>query len=554
MSKDDKYWEQFEEVAPESNSNDDYWNQFDEVKPEVSGIESAFHGATQGLSFGFGDELAGAMDAAGRVVGLKGIGSGNIMDAGLDPEGPTLSWDEIKEAYIRGRDIERAKMDTAREANPTAYTTGEVGGAVASTLVAPQLNAAKGASLLNVTGKAALSGGIAGAGLSEADNVGDLVKDTMTGATIGGVTGGSLSLAGRGLSKAAASKTGQNLIQGAKNLPKNVVSKGGKYLAGIDEEAILRQIERPAQQVAAQADDFSYNLSKKAFQELDDKGALLGSKVGEASDDFLRKLGKTDFSSPAKDLGNKIDDFLVRNKPSKSGFSALKQSEIDELTKISESLKSGDINGEDFFKLREYLDNVKNLAKKYDKEELGPFIRFLKGIRHDADSIVDKSFKQLDDANTSFANFKENQNLLGLKERNAESTIDNLFGNNKTAKQKAAKELFTPETYEAAKDISANKAFANARAPGGDNYFRRGALGVMTFGASEIATNPTMYRTAARGLGRLQQNNFYGMGRFARPLQEAASRGNKALAATHFLLQQQSPEYREAYKKSQEEE
>src|SRR5262249_37850118 len=35
------------------------------------------------------------------------------------------------------------------------------------------------------------------------------------------------------------------------------------------------------------------------------------------------------------------------------------------------------------------------------------------------------------------------------------------------------------------------------------------------------------------------------LGKFAKPLQDAAARGGNSLAATHFILQQTNPEYRE---------
>lgn len=58
-------------------------------------------------------------------------------------------------------------------------------------------------------------------------------------------------------------------------------------------------------------------------------------------------------------------------------------------------------------------------------------------------------------------------------------------------------------------------------------------------------------QTAAIGLdklGDMVKNNPQAFGKFSNALNQAASRGKNALGAVHFILQQQSPEYREQIK------
>jgi hypothetical protein len=126
--------------------------------------------------------------------------------------------------------------------------------------------------------------------------------------------------------------------------------------------------------------------------------------------------------------------------------------------------------------------------------------------------------------------------------------INNLYGANKGMQQEAAGRLFTPATMESAQDIAANKAFMNATRPGGDNYFRRGALAAVTMGGSEIATNPRLWKSGLRYVGRVEQtlkSNPQVLGQYAETLTNAMNRGPQALAATHFILSQRDPNYRE---------
>jgi hypothetical protein len=73
-----------------------------------------------------------------------------------------------------------------------------------------------------------------------------------------------------------------------------------------------------------------------------------------------------------------LEDFLRANQPSARGFSGVSDSERDALLQLKGML-DGPMNGEDLVKVRDYLDHVKRLAGKYDKEETGPVIRMHEG-------------------------------------------------------------------------------------------------------------------------------------------------------------------------------
>lgn len=167
-------WEEFEDApkaaAKASTGASDFnWDDYeDHNQPEK--LESFLRGGWQGLTFGLGDELAGATDAV-------------FTD----------------KTYEEGRDESRRLNAAAEAANPKSYLAGDMGGSVATAFVPGlgALNAAKGARLAQVAGKAALQGGLTGFGKSEEESAGGLLADTAKGAMIGGALG----TAGHGLMK-----------------------------------------------------------------------------------------------------------------------------------------------------------------------------------------------------------------------------------------------------------------------------------------------------------------------------------------------------------------
>jgi len=161
---------------------------------KVSPLESGLHGALNGASAGFIDELSGVGEAAGRALGVKGVG-GKFSD--LELQKPSL---EFSKNYEEGRDKKRAMHDRFQEANPKSYVTGEVAGGVSTALI-PGMAAGKG--LRGAMSMGAGMGGLAGAGNSEASDMQGLSVDTLTGMGIGAAGGAAGFGLGKGLEKAA---------------------------------------------------------------------------------------------------------------------------------------------------------------------------------------------------------------------------------------------------------------------------------------------------------------------------------------------------------------
>lgn len=238
----------------------------EETDDKMSGPEAFFNKLTQGASFGFGDELAGGMDAAGRALGVEGLGSGSITDISLAKDGPTLDRQKLLDAYRQGRDLERAKMQKAETDQPSAALGGDIVGG----LLAP----IPGAGLIK-GGKAAMQGTKALAkGGAEATK--QAAKAGMGATKTGAVAGG---LEGLGRSE-------------SEDLTGQIMDTAGGGLAG----ATLGKV----------VDKIGARNSKKALEELVEEGPKQANQtalnaMGATANDFAKELGtKTNRSATAK--------------------------------------------------------------------------------------------------------------------------------------------------------------------------------------------------------------------------------------------------------------
>lgn len=512
-------------------------------KEEPGIIPTAVVKSAAGVSLGLDDELAGALSTAGRVVGIEGLG-GQFKDMSF-ADGPTLDADKLSDAYTSTRDSVRKLKGEMDQAHPELSTAAEVVGSLA--LPGATAKTAGGRLLTS-----AAAGGVSGFGNSTETDATGLAKDTASGAGLGA---GFQALGDKVIApamKSAGSFTDKIMQAAAQKSPtaNRLMSKVAQFTSGVDEDAALRQIERPMQTAAAESDDFAFKIGKNAVHDTEALGTQLGTSVASAKQKFLQNSGEKIHDVGV--LSQRVGEFLEANKPSARGFSGLSSSQRSDLIELQKML-DGPINGEDLVKIRDHLDHVERLAGKYDQDGTGPFIGFLKHLRGTADGILDKADPGIDAANTAFSQYKADTGLLrgATNDGQAESMINNLYGANKNMQREAAGRLFMPDTLEAAEDIASNKAFNTATRPGGDNYFRRGALAAITMGTSEVVTNPQVWQKGLRGMGRLEQtikSNPQMFGKYSTVLADAVSRGPKALAATHFILSQKDGQYRELTK------
>lgn len=174
--------------------------------PDMSDWDVGLTGALTGPTFGFSDEFAGAVEAAGQAVGVKGLGAPNFSE--LEFQSPKILEPEaLLKAYREARDVERARQEKAYEQSPGIYTTSAIIGGLATPIpgtsvaktVTSGVKAAKPLSQIAKEGAKTGTkyGAIAGLGVSENDllsgdskEIGGAVKDIGSGALIGAGVGG----------------------------------------------------------------------------------------------------------------------------------------------------------------------------------------------------------------------------------------------------------------------------------------------------------------------------------------------------------------------------
>lgn len=263
----------------------------------------------QGATAGFSDELSGAGEAAGRMMGIEGLG-GKIKDMRAAPGGPTFNMDDLKKAYQAGRDKDRAVQKQESADHPIISTAAEIAGGVAS----PINKLAKGASLAK---QSAIFGGVAGLGNSEADNVPDAAKDTALGTLLG---------YGFGKAGEAVGKIPGLVKQGVKSAGKAIADKVGpglEYTPIADKEAVLSA----ADQLGIKSVPKAVLTDNPTYQKLESGLAQSGSLPAKSIREQYTQLGKglekasdkiealktpdSDFSigkSIQKDLSSQIED------------------------------------------------------------------------------------------------------------------------------------------------------------------------------------------------------------------------------------------------------
>lgn len=233
------------------------------ARPKVEPGESAIRGAVQGASFGYSDEAVGL--GGGLYEWAKG--------------------GEFAEGYRKHRDESRLRNQEAYLDNPKTYIGGSIAGGVATSFV-PGLGIAKGATLLGGMSKAALLGGAAAGGLSEAEltdkatpeSVTSFGGDVLKGAAIGAAAQGALTL----VSKAA------NALKPSE-LEKLANTKAAKAAGALGSD--LKKLGPEKTQAMGEA---VRKAGLKAFDSLDDVGEKIAASKGEAGAAIGKALESVD--------------------------------------------------------------------------------------------------------------------------------------------------------------------------------------------------------------------------------------------------------------------
>lgn len=196
-------------------------------------------GVKQGVTLGFGDELAGAAGALGALAG----GVSDKM-SGFDSGGASLG-DLAKEAYTGARDAERKRLEESRQADPLLTGAGQI----ASSLLLPGLGAAGsggglGAAALQGAKVGAATGAASGVGEAESLDAADVAPKVLGGAAVGGIAGAAAPLIG-GILRPAAKAIQKPLAEaGSRADELRVLTTAGATGGAINAPRVLQEAER----------------------------------------------------------------------------------------------------------------------------------------------------------------------------------------------------------------------------------------------------------------------------------------------------------------------
>jgi hypothetical protein len=260
--------------APPASSGDFDPDEFLGLGEAPGKLESLGRGALQGVSFGFSDEITGAIESA-------------FTD----------------KTYERARNESRAANKKAKDENPWSYGIGEVAGGIGGAAATGGAGLAARAGLTGVKAAVALGaaeGALAGAGTSEGG-----IDETIKDALIGGASGGALA--------GAAGKIFGKYVAGSERAAVRNVTKE------LTEGAIPTQARR-----FARVGDLGFDILEpdkafmKAAKSRPEKAKEIASdRLGDLAPQtkpIYRRLDNDVGKVPLSDWGSHFDDLISSRK------------------------------------------------------------------------------------------------------------------------------------------------------------------------------------------------------------------------------------------------
>lgn len=453
------------------------------AEPEVSKTESGLRGLAQGASMGFADELAGGAEALWEAA--KG-----------DPR-------TFGELYKTFRDESRANYKKAEEANPKTFMAGQVGGAVGTALI-PGMGGANIAKL-------AAQGAAQGLGSSEADltegDIGGAIKDTAIGGTVGAATG----VAGKALS--AAGTKAAPYIQKAIGKTANVADDVAERLAVNATGATGKQAEKFAPGTGRELLDRGIVKAGRNAQGIADATQEAMDLAGQQMDDVLKQLDASGIKASVDNVVGALEARVKELSKAPGNEKIIKQlqGEIDNLYLRGESQMLPSVAEQ---AKRNFQGQVNYFSPEFEK----------KAATHAGRAFREEVEKVAESASPDLANtFKA-----------AKKTYGTLSPVQEAAEARARQQAQSPIGGFGDVVTSIATGGGPVGAVGGSIYRRQIQPRLASTGAVVVDHLADLVRTSPQMFGR-----------FAKPLQDAAQRGGNSLAATHFVLQQTEPEYRQ---------
>lgn len=539
---------------------------YDDSEPDVSpsrqqgpsAAGSVLGGLGQGISFGWGDELAAAAGSA-----LDGLWGEDI------PYEKRLEY---------ARRIDKKDKDT----NPGAYLGGEIAGGLA-TAVVPAGAAAKGAQTLGQAAKAATLGGagigaLQGLGYSEADlrggDIGGAALDTAIGGGVGALGGAIGAGGGKALSYG---------LRKAKDIKSGIGKTGIKLLTELDNDMIDEAYKRTKpitkgrsfNEIADDFMDMSNQLRDKASAGSSKAFDALEGKYTDSSDLLDAGLDSIDQQFPAKGgskTAPKRAELEAYLEETIGGREKIPMSDLKR--KIQEIDRRPEFKGDpDYQAMRRFYDSIAKQDPDY-AEAMKP-VAEATGLSKDLQKLTEKGprgYRQFS-PDTATRNLKQaalKPNVYSEKadliDRAGQSVGKDLLGE--------AKEQGLYEAFDKSMTRGSKGTLGGAIAGRAMESAVMGGLGAV--GGYGVSGDPTIGFAVGAGLGaardkwagplvrgminrHIRKNNGVNsrniemllklaperLGVYANPLKQALMKGEQGLGTYHFLQYKRDPQYRQ---------
>jgi hypothetical protein len=500
-------------------------------KKDVSMLDSAARGYAQGATLGFADEIGGMIGAGiDKVAGLFGDSptevNKKLAEQGFKGDiGPT----DFKGTYRQSRNEQRIDDAKAQEANPWTYGGANLAGSfVPGSLPLAQIG--KGASALRAGAVGAGMGAAQGAGNTEEIASVKALEDILTGAAFGGASGAAL--------QGVANKFGKVDSENVQKSLKDIANSQAARALGAERGTIKKLGADQVDEIGRYALD---NKLLTPFSNVDDvitRNEAVKNKAGQTMGNVFSQIDEAGASTfnpnvAAKRMENDLGGFWR---------DPINKGEANQFDNILESIKNrggSDISLQDAQLLKEKIGktaNWKNNLVVTDKEKMA----------REAYDIVNKYIDESADVASDL------MGTQGLKEtlKGAKKTYSGAKGAESLLENKQAREQGN-KMFGLTDSIIGGAGLATSPFTGGMS-----AIPAMALVGGKKLLEKYGSQTAAIGfdkLGDYVRKNPNMFGKFSDVLSKAAQRGSNALGATHFMLQQTNPEYREQLKALEEE-
>lgn len=543
-------WDDTEEIVPK-------WEDTHDVRP-ISLADASDRAIANGGTLGLSDELGGLQQAAmDKIHGLFGDSvtdvNKKLAEQGFKGDiGPTNSHDLYRSAQQENEQLDNA----AAAQHPGVYNTLNVVSSIVPSMLIPGASASLGARALGNAGLGAIQGfgnskgnlengnvlgdiGI-GAGLGSAASVlGDKVVPYVTDkakSAVGSIAEGLAPMFKNPAKKLAENATGATGMQVFNKFDENA----GEHLL---DNGLIRfgdNASNIAKRVGA-AKQESGRAIGEAIKQLDEQGAKVDVQsildtLGQKEKEY-RSVGAT--QNVADDIKRVMND--IKNSQGK-GKIDIPGEFVDVPDSLTGGLTKQQLPGR---KIDAPLEDINLRQSELEKQGFGKKVK---------DWTKPESQPANKEAYDAFMNASEdaarntNPELLDIFKQDKKN-----FGILAPIEEAASKRAATlnQSPWGGLLDTAAfgaGGAALGGLSSGDDSGAGLGALaGVI--GRKTLA--PRITSSVAVGMdkiGNLIKSSPQAFGKFANVLQNAAQRGSQALGATHFLLQQQNPEYQQLMK------